>query len=113
MKTLSLQTYGTKHRLAIYIDKYISNGNLAILLMEKVDGHYEPFADLTTNTGLLMPSDNFAVVDTNNCSWAERLIERYGLGEFESITCSGFCRYPVYSFDMDKLKEYQVEGVAV
>ena len=113
MKTLSLQTYGTKHRLAIYIDKYISNGNLAILLLEKVDGHYEPFADLTTNTGLLMPADNFAVVDTNNCSWAERLIERYGLGEFESVTCSGYCRYPVYSFNMDKLKEYEIEGVTV
>lgn len=109
MKTLSLQTHGTKHKLVIETREYIVNGNLSIVLLEKTEYGYEPFAHLTTNTGLVMPEDNFAVVDTNNYPWAERLIERYGLGEFESITCSGFCKYPVYSFDMDKLKEYEAQ----
>ena len=109
MKTLSLQNYGEKHKLVVSLDKYANNGNLAITLLEKTEYGYEPYAFLTTNTGLFLPDDNLAVVDTNNCPWAERLIERYGLGEFFSVTASGFCRYPVYSFDMEKLKEYELK----
>ena len=102
MKTMELKAYGETYKLHTVIDRYQSTNNIYIGL---VCDNGEPFADLTTN---IMPlPDNMSAVDTNNCSWAEDLIEDYELGTKKKTTLSsGFCTYPLYEFDMNKVKEY-------
>lgn len=77
------------------------NGNLAISL----DCCEGPYATITVNlTGALSPSH--AYVDTNNCPWAEKFIERYGLGRFTGLTRqSGYCSYPLYEFNIKRIEE--------
>ena len=44
-------------------------------------------------------------VDTNNCPWAEKFISDNKLGRPTGIkAASGYCVYPQYRFDMEKLK---------
>jgi putative membrane protein len=46
-----------------------------------------------------------AFVDTNNCPWAEKFISDNKLGKPTGIkAASGYCVYPQYRFDMEKLK---------
>ena len=52
-----------------------------------------------------LASESKAFVDTNNCPWAEEFIQENGLGEFTGIYGnSGFCTYPLYEFNLGKLK---------
>lgn len=102
MKTLTLSAWGETTHLNTIMDSYRNNGNLYIGL---VDEEGFPYADLTVNIEALR--DNMAAVDTNNCPWAEKFIEDNGLGVKTGYNLgSGFCRYPVYEFDLDKVKEY-------
>lgn len=79
------------------------SGHIALQLWGK-DG---PFATLTTNpTGLRGLKRNVSCVDTNNCPWAPALIKRLGIGKPTGhYVYSGFCAFPVYSFDIDKVRE--------
>ncbi len=82
--------------------QYWDNKNLAIELFDPEEG---PFARLTVNLGKKLP-DNQAYVDVNNCPWAERFIEENGLGEHQDkFGISGYCVYPLYEFNMDKVCE--------
>lgn len=102
MSKMTLEVWGETVNLNVVLDKYNTYGNLHIGLWS--DG--EPFADLTTNIYPL-GSDNLAAIDTNNCPWATVLIKKYELGERTGNSVrSGFCDYPIYRFNMDKLKEY-------
>ena len=103
MKTMKLKAWGETFKLNTVIDSYRNNGNVYIGLISE-DG--EPFADLTVNIKPL--AENCAAVDTNDFPQAEELIKKYGLGERFAYVQSGFCNYPVYEFNMDKVKEYLV-----
>lgn len=86
----------------IRIATYGSNDNLAILLDSPTEG---PFARLTVNIDEL--PEGYAYVDTNNCPWAEEFIKEHKLGEPTNLCGhSGYCTYPLYKFDLQKLKEY-------
>ena len=88
--------------------EYSYNGRLAIELVEK-DGF--PFATLTVN---IVPSvldemddipNDVAFVDINNCPWAEKFIRDNNLGRPTGVYGhSGFCVYPLYKFDLNKLQ---------
>jgi len=103
MKTIEVSLWGETYKLNTIIDNYRSNGNIYIGLITQ-DG--EPFADLTVNIKPL--SANCGAVDTNNLPCAEALIEKYGLGERFTYVSSGFCNYPVYEFNIDNVREYEV-----
>lgn len=46
-------------------------------------------------------------VDVNNCPFAPKLIDDLGIGIDTLRRCkSGFCEYPVYIFNLEKIKEY-------
>lgn len=97
-----VNSYGKKYNVDVAKSKYLFNGNLAIL-MSDVESH-EPFATLTVNLPTEMP-ENMAYVDTNNCPWAEEFIAKYELGKPTGQTAnSGWCTYPLYVFDLEKLK---------
>lgn len=76
------------------------NDNLAIRL---VTTYGEPWTTLTVNLGVKLPS-NYAYVDTNNNPDIEKFIKDNELGEFAGgYMTSGYCRYPLYKFDLTKL----------
>lgn len=93
--------FGT-YNVTIETSTYYCGDNLAISLITE-DG--EPFARLSVNLPeWTLPGDK-AFVDTNNCPWAEKFISDNKLGRPTGITgTSGYCTYPQYRFDMEKLK---------
>ena len=104
MKYITLDFYGNKYKLNTVINKYRNNDNTYVGLITK-DG--EPFADLTVNISKL--NENVGAIDTNNLPFALDILNKYKLVKGDKIgeLRSGFCTYPVYELDMDKVKEYE------
>ena len=111
-KQLEMESrFSGKVKLELEISSYMDNNRIYIGLVE-VDGEYpEPFADLTVNISAPCP-DYCGYVDINNCPELEGFIEKHGLGEFTGLMgSSGFCSYPLYLFDPEKLREVAPEGM--
>ena len=94
------------------IQTYQNNGRIFIGLISNEDGCPEPFGDVTVNIDA--PAPNYCgYLDTNNLSNVEQFITDNGLGEFTGIMGrSGYCAYPLYLFDADKLRELCPEQMA-
>ena len=57
---------------------------------------WEPFATISKSFGEYIGIKNAVYIDTNNCPYAEELLEK-GLGVKTSFTkSSGFCIYPLW-----------------
>ena len=82
-----------------------SNNNTALELVWE-DGI--PLAIITVNLGDLLEK-NMAYIDTNNCSWAEDFLvdNDFGIptGEYKA---SGFCVYPLYQLDLERIGKYNL-----
>lgn len=90
--------------VGLVIDKYASNNNLAIELVDKIT--YEPIARMTVNViGLI---DGYCAIDTNNCPEMVEFIENYNLGTRIGLVPSGYCIYPIYEINMEEVKKYSV-----
>ena len=103
--------FSGKVKLELEINAYMNNNRMYIGLVE-VDGEYpEPFADLTVNIDAPCP-DYCGYVDINNCPELEDFIVQHGLGEFTGLVgSSGFCSYPLYMFNVEKLREAAPESM--
>lgn len=100
-----------EEELTLTMDTYFNNENMYIGLDCMDDGYPEPFCDLTVNLDETLPP-YMAYVDTNNLPQAEALIRVAGLGEpTGQMKASGFCMYPLYSFNKERLQEYCPDGV--
>ena len=96
----------------IEINRYLSNGCIYIGLLTKEDGYWEPYGNITVNLCEGAP-DYCGYLDTNNMSEIERFIKENGIGEFTGWKQrSGFCSYPLYKFDPEKLRELCPKGMA-
>ena len=99
---LRLTSYGNDNSLAIMATRY-----------EEEYKYEEPYATLTKNLNYddcdPAPED-CAYLDTNNINGVEEFVTENKLGEFTGITkpC-GYCTYPLYRFDMAKIKSIIVE----
>lgn len=111
-KELTLNTqWETTERVQLEINQYMNNGCLYIGLVSYEDGYPEPYGDLTVNLTGKAP-DYCGYVDLNNMPELEKFIEENDLGEFTGLTQrSGFCEYPLYLFNVDKLRELCPEGM--
>ena len=110
-KTMKLSSrYGGEYQVSLKINTYLNNGCMYIGLVEQ--GEYsEPYGDLTVNLEGKVP-DYCGYVDLNNMPELERFIEDNDLGEFTGLTRrSGFCEYPLYMFNVDKLREMCPDGM--
>lgn len=111
MKTLTLNKYGKAHPMTFELNRYASNGNLYVGLVTHEEGYPEPWSSLTVNLDVRCEK-NRAFIDVNNngmeiIPW----LEENGLGKLKHrIEYSGFCMYPEFIFNMDKLLEYVMEG---
>lgn len=111
-KQLEMESrFSGKVKLELEINAYRDNNRIYIGLVE-VSGEYpEHFADLTVNISAPCP-DYCGYVDTNNCPELEGFIEKHGLGEFTGLMGgSGFCSYPLYLFNPEKLCEAAPEDM--
>lgn len=107
MRTFDLTTdYETYKDCFFALNNYQMNESLAIDIWNYEDG---PIARLTVCLGNVS-NENSAYIDTNNCSWAENFIKEMQLGKPTGKTCrSGFCVYPEYEFNIDKLRDYMAD----
>lgn len=106
---MKFEYYDTVYTLYTRVSTYYANNNLAIEIVcwNEEDGT-EPFASLTVNTQTILPA-NQAAVDTNNFPEAIQLIEEYRLGvPTGEYVYSGYCRYPIYEFNIQELKDYMI-----
>ena len=106
MKTLTLETrFGTKEEVELTIDSYHNSRCLFLGLTTNEEGFYEPYGDISVNLNDNAP-DYCAYVDTNNMPELEKFLEDNEIGYFTGmVKQSGFCTYPLYMFNIDKLRE--------
>ncbi|MBR0420292.1 MAG: DUF4313 domain-containing protein [Erysipelotrichaceae bacterium] len=103
VKTFAYSYLKKEYELAFYVSSYSSNGNMAIKLI--LPNEEDVWGDLTVNLDLLIPG--YAFVDTNNNPGIEKVIEKYGFAKPTGTTrTNGFCEYPLYEFNLDKMKPY-------
>lgn len=110
MSILTLNAWGSNHKITLDLDHYAENGNLYVGLVSWDEGFPEPWSDLTVN--LSVPcKPNCAFIDTNNNG--EQIIDwliKNGLGKkTRRIGQSGWCTYPEFEFDMDAVNKYVEE----
>jgi len=104
--------YGGDTEVKLEVLPYLNNGRLGISLVGYEDGFPEPFGNLTVNIDAPTP-DYCGYLDTNNLSNAEKFVADNDLGEFTGLTGrSGYCEYPLYLFNVDKLRELCPEQMA-
>ena len=111
MKTLPLTSYGKTHPVSFNKANYAENKNLYVGLTTWIEGWPQPYGDITKNLSVKC-ADNCAFIDTNNNG--DEIIDwliANGLGKPTGRErASGWCVYPEFEFDMDKLNELCVEG---
>lgn len=104
MKTYKVETDFGTYKVELGVSEYLNNGSLAIELIDAEER--ESFAILTVNIEEEGAGKETAYVDINDCPWAPKFIEDNELGEFTGkYGQSGFCTYPLYKFNLDKIKE--------
>lgn len=110
--TLELKTrWGATEKVSLNIGQYSINDGMWIGIISYEDGYPEPYADLTVNFEGKVP-DYYGYVDTNNLPEAETFIKENKLGTFTGmVKQSGFCTYPLYQFDKERLKELCPSGM--
>lgn len=82
--------------------EYQMDGSTAVKIWSPEDG---PVATITTCLADPFIEEGESYVDTNNCPWAMKFIERYGLGEMTGETGrSGYCTYPKVRWNREKLE---------
>ena len=104
MKTFALKTkYATYENCYFLINSYVASDSVAVDIFSDEEG---PIAGLT----VYIDEENRgsqAYLDTNNSPWAPELVQELGVARFlGKWGQSGYCTYPLYELDMDKLNEY-------
>ena len=111
MKTVILQKYGNEYPMSFDIRSYANNGNLYVGLISHKEGYPEPWSALTINLDQKC-KPNHAFIDCNN-NGAQIIpwLEENGFGHVtHNVKYSGFCVYPEFAFNMERLLEFTDEG---
>ena len=83
--------------------------NIGISFTSNEDGIEEPFATFTLNFAEFIGMKNAAYVDTNNCWFADELLEKGIAKDTGLYKVSGMCRYPLWQFTEEFLKAVNEE----
>jgi hypothetical protein len=112
-KRLKLETsWGDTQEVSLEINSYLNNKGLYIGLVSYGEDYPEPYGDITVNLNKKAP-DYCGYVDVNNMPELEKFLQENEIGEFTGIVQrSGFVEYPLYLFDVEKLRELCPEGMA-
>lgn len=106
-ETLELNTsFGTTEQVQLTVNTYMNNKSLYVGLTTVEDGCPEPYGNVTVNLLKSVPA-YCAFVDTNNMPELEDFLVKNRIAEFTGIEQqSGFCSFPLYLFDLEKLREF-------
>jgi len=107
--------WGSTEIVTPKINSYANNNNL-YLGLDYFDNEFEewlPYSDVTVNVGKLPYLES--AIDTNNNGTAiVTFLEENGFGYLTGLSIeSGFCTFPVFKFNEDKLREVDVENFAL
>lgn len=111
MKKIKVTINNITFKCRIEKNIYAINGNLALSLVDVKTK--EPILSLTVNLPGYFLEKNTSFVDTNNSPESIKIIKKYKLGEqvyngkFPIIGMSGFCTYPLYKFDLERIEQYE------
>lgn len=101
---ITYTNWGKTYDLDLVRATYANNGNLAVIAF--VAGTHERYCDITVNIEDL--PNHWACIDTNNMQGIFEILLESGLAENTSYTMeSGYCKYPIASFDLAKLPDYE------
>lgn len=101
---ITYTNWGKTYDLDLVRATYTNNGNLAVVAF--VAGTHERYGDVTVNLKEL-PS-HWACIDTNNMPGIFEILLSSGLAQDTCYTMeSGYCKYPIASFDLAKLPDYE------
>ena len=106
--------FGNSNRVVPKINTYANNNNLYVGL-DGYDDEYscwDPYCDVTVNVRKL-PFLESAIDTNNNGNRIIAFLEQNGFGELtQKVVPSGFCVFPVFRFNAEKLKEIDAAGFA-
>ena len=95
-------------RLALYAVKDFMGTELpglAVILDDVTDpSEPEQYAVLTVSFGEFIGMKNCAYIDTNNCDFADQLLQAGIAKDTGFYKASGFCTYPLWVFDEQFLR---------
>ena len=113
-ETLELKTrFGTTENVILTVNAYADNNSLYVGLLAIEDGFPELYGDVTVNLLASVPP-YCAFVDTNNMPEAADFLVENGIAEPTGLQQgSGFCNYPLYLFDAEKMRELCPDEMAV
>ena len=99
--------------VTISINRYASNGCLYVGLNKRPDEYGDDyFGSITVNLPGSVPKHS-AYVNVNGLSGILPFLKEYKLAKPMSVVGeSGFCAYPLFRFDLEKLREYAPDEVA-
>lgn len=109
MKTINYFAYGHDHSIQFVFDNYMENDNLYIGMVWWSEDGPVPYTDVTKNLSIPCKA-NCSFVDTNNNYRLTNWLEKNGFAkETGNFEVSGYCMYPEYEFDLEKMKEYEYQ----
>ena len=114
MKTLPFDWEFGQEEVALVVSSYADNGSLYVGLYCKEEDGFEPFGDLTVNLreNNLKGRSNAAFIDHDFSRDKLRFIKRHKLGTvLPEKGYSGVCEFSRVAFDLERLKEFDREGV--
>ena len=111
--TLELKTqFGTTENVTLTVNTYVDNNSLYVGMTTAEDGFPEPYGDVTVNLLSSVPP-YCAFVDTNNMPELEDFLVKNGIAEFTGLMQkSGYCSYPLYQFNVEKMRRLCPDGMA-
>ena len=110
-KTLGM-TWNVAWGLIIRVLSYADRKRLYIGLYKEENGEWEDFGNLTVNLPHEDVKKNEAFIDHNFFESKLQFIKKYQLGEILPETAvSGYCTFSKVAFDLDRLEEFDPDGV--
>lgn len=103
--------FGDDNQVSVVFDMYRDNDNLFIGLEEYDEefDYWDSYCDVTVNVGNLPFLESAININLGGQEKIDFLVKN-GFGELtDKILLSGFCKYPVFKFNEDKLKELDPE----
>lgn len=102
---------GATEQVTLFVSTYANNKSLFVGMTTMEDGVPEPYCDVTVNLLETLPP-YCAFVDTNNMPELEDFLVKNGLAEYTGLEQrSGYCTYPLYRFDTERMRELCGDGI--
>ena len=112
IKTIPFKWAHGEEMVSLEVSRY-NNNRLYVGMTSYTSGYPEPFADITVNIVEYPLNPNEAFINGDISQDVINLIEENELGKLLPYTVqSGYGKYNAIAFDLDKLAEFDPEGIA-